>query len=129
MDFGSVVARDVVEAAVASLAVARDSVLARLEALELEVDVFVLSVVDVIEDTASDSSFLDWKIHADVEGGVWRITLNAILYINAIVISGNHGHGIIYLEVVYYDLAVGVGCSEGKSAGCSSESEEHNQQD
>ena len=100
MHFGSVVARDVVEAAVASLAVARDSVLARLEAFEFEFDVFVLSVVDVIEDTAGDSSFFDLMIHADIEC-LWWITLNAILYINAIVISGNHGHVSIYLDVVY----------------------------
>ena len=86
MCFGQAVTRDVVEATVASLTVARDSVLSRPEAFEFKVDVFVFATVNVIKDTACDSGFL----YVGVNGGFGSrrgIALNVGLGNNVININ------------------------------------------
>ena len=86
MCFGQAVTRDVVEATVASLTVARDSVLSRPEAFEFKVDVFVFAAVYVIKDTACDSGFL----YVGVNGGFGSrrgIALNVGLCNNVININ------------------------------------------
>ena len=86
MCFGQAITRDVVEATVASLTVARDSVLSRPEAFEFKVDVFVFAAVYVIKDAAGDGGFL----YVGVNGGVGfrrGIALNVGLGNNVININ------------------------------------------